>query len=169
MPRYLTSCLIALSFLTPAARADDDKGDEVRSVTDAALSVPDEAADALAVLDAFSASLAAGDLAAATAHLHADVLILESGGAEHSREEYLAGHAGHDAEFLKTAKATLKRRIARASGDLVWAGSESEIHAQQGDKPLRLSSTETAILRKTADGWKIVHIHWSSRRIDASE
>jgi hypothetical protein len=28
---------------------------------------------------------------------------------------------------------------------------------------LMISSTETAILRKTGAGWKIVHLHWSSR------
>jgi hypothetical protein len=28
---------------------------------------------------------------------------------------------------------------------------------------LMISSTETAILRKTVQGWKIVHLHWSSR------
>ena len=91
------------------------------------------------------------------------MLILESGGAERTRDEYLGGHAKHDAEFLKTAHITLQRRIAEASGDLVWVGSESEIHASRGDKMLMISSTETAVLRKTAQGWKIVHLHWSSR------
>ena len=29
---------------------------------------------------------------------------------------------------------------------------------------MMIDSTETMVLRKAADGWKIVHIHWSSRR-----
>ena len=97
------------------------------------------------------------------AELDPAVLILESGGAERSRDEYLGGHAKHDAEFLKAAHITLKRRTAQASGDLVWVGSESEIDASKHDKMLMISSTETAILRKTVQGWKIVHLHWSSR------
>lgn len=91
------------------------------------------------------------------------VLILESGGAERSREEYLSHHARSDAKFLAGSHSELKRRRARIDGDLAWVGSESELHAQHNGKPMTLLSTETMVLKHTADGWKIVHIHWSSR------
>ena len=133
------------------------------------IDVPAQAGAAVAVAERFSDALASGDLKTVEELLARDVLILESGGAERSRDEYLGGHAKHDAEFLKAAHITLKRRTAQASGDLVWVGSESEIHASKDDKMLMISSTETAILRKTDDGWKIVHIHWSSRRINGDQ
>lgn len=136
-----------------------------RDVASAQLEVAPAAADAVAALERFSTALSAGNLEAAGAELDPSVLILESGGAERSREEYLGGHAKNDASFLKAAHITLKRRTAAASGDLAWVASESEIHATKDGKPLAIASTETAILKKTAAGWKVVHLHWSSRRL----
>lgn len=122
-----------------------------------------EAKPAVAAVEAFSTALQAGDLNRAGVWLADDVLILESGGAERSKTEYLGGHAKHDAEFLKSAHVQLKQRTAKAAGELAWVGSESELHATKDGKPLTLLSTETMVLRRTGDGWRIVHIHWSSR------
>lgn len=118
---------------------------------------------AVAVVEAFSKALQAGDLKRAGALLAPDVLILESGGAERSREEYLGNHAISDAAFLKGAHVQVKQRTARVQGALAWVGTESEIHATKDGKPLTLRSTETMILKKTGNDWRIVHIHWSSR------
>jgi ketosteroid isomerase-like protein len=107
--------------------------------------------------------LQAGDLERAGALLAEDVLILESGGAERSKEEYLGGHAGHDVEFLKGAHVQLIHRTARLEGGIAWVGTESELHASKDGKPMTLLSTETMVLKNTLDGWRIVHIHWSSR------
>jgi len=134
------------------------------AVADASpMDVPDEAQAAAATVDRFSAALSKGDLDRAGAELDPDVIILESGGAEHSAAEYLSGHAKHDAEFLKDAHQQPGRRTARRSGDLAWVASESELHVQHDGKPLTVVNTETMVLRSTEAGWKIVHIHWSSR------
>lgn len=62
--------------------------------------------------------------------LDADVLILETGGAERSRDEYIGHHAISDAQFLKGTHNQIKRRTARIDGGLVaWVGTESELHA----------------------------------------
>jgi ketosteroid isomerase-like protein len=42
-------------------------------------------------------------------------------------------------------------------------GTESELHASKDGKPITLLSTETMVLKNTPNGWRIVHIHWSSR------
>jgi ketosteroid isomerase-like protein len=120
-------------------------------------------APAEAVADRFSTALQAGDLDTVGALLAEDVLILESGGAERSRAEYLEHHAISDAEFLKTAHVQRLRRTARLEGSTVWIGTESEIHTAKDGQPLALLSTETMVLRLTPAGWRIVHIHWSSR------
>ena len=39
----------------------------------------------------------------------------------------------------------------------------------QEGKTITLLSTETMVLKKTAQGWKIVHIHWSSHAIKAEK
>ncbi|HEU4773172.1 MAG TPA: nuclear transport factor 2 family protein [Lysobacter sp.] len=129
----------------------------------AAIDISEEAAPAVAIADQFGQALAAGDFETVETLLAPDVLILESGGAERSREEYLSHHAISDAKFLKDAHHQLLRRRAQVAGDLVWIGSESELHTTKDGKPLTLLSTETMVLRNTPDGWRIAHIHWSSR------
>jgi len=127
------------------------------------LDVPVDARDAVAIVDHFFAALSAGDLDRAGAMLDPRVVILESGGAEHSAQEYLGGHAKGDAAFLGQAHQRLQRRTARIDGDLAWVASESELHTQREGKPAVTLSTETMVLQSTRAGWMIVHIHWSSR------
>lgn len=164
-----TAFTLALALCTPQAWAHGNEKHTPapitagRDTTGARLAIAPEAADAVAVLERFSVALGRGELDRAAAELDPAVLILESGGAERSRADYLGSHANHDAEFLSAAHVALKQRSAQASGDLVWVGSESEIHASKDGKPLAIASSETAVLRRTAQGWKIVHIHWSSR------
>lgn len=50
------------------------------------------------------------------------------------------------------------------AGDLAWVSSESAIHAMKGKEMLMIDATETMVLRKSDKAWRIVHIHWSSRR-----
>ncbi len=127
------------------------------------LDVPPAALAPVAVIERFGRSLAAGDLKTVETLLDADVLILETGGAERSRNEYLGHHAIGDAKFLKGTHSEIKRRTARVDGGLAWVGTESELHASKDGKPITLLSTETMVLKKTPAGWQIVHIHWSSR------
>ena len=138
-------------------------------VTHDQLDVDRAAADAVSVVERFSTALAAGRIDSAARELDPKVVILESGGVEQSRDEYLAGHATADAEFLKNAHITLQRRTARATGDLAWVASQSQIHVAKGAETMLIDSTETMVLHKAADGWKIVHIHWSSRRASAQQ
>jgi hypothetical protein len=144
--------ILAVFLLPGLARADAQPID-----------VPDGAKAAAATVDRFFAALSAGDLEKAGAELDPGVIILESGGAEHSATEYLEGHAKHDAEFLRGAHQVPGRRIARVSGELAWVASESELHVQDDGKPMTIASAETMVLHSDGAGWKIVHIHWSSQ------
>ncbi len=128
-----------------------------------AVDAPDPAAAAVAVVERFSAALKAGDLDTVSTLLAPDVVILESGGAERSREEYLAHHAGADATFLRDARVESGPRVARVEGSLAWVASESETHVFREGKPAAFLGTETMILQRGSEGWRIVHIHWSSR------
>jgi uncharacterized protein (TIGR02246 family) len=131
-----------------------------------ATAASDAAAPAIAAVDKFSAALVAADFATVESLLDPDVVILESGGAERSRAEYLGHHALADAEFLKGAHIQVTHRSARAEGDLAWVATESDMHASSDGKPMTLLATETMVLRRTGDDWRIVHIHWSSRKKD---
>lgn len=152
--------LAAFAFIPGMALAH---GPEAHAKTAASSPVDDRAEPVVEVIEQFSAALQAGDLGRAGKLLADDVLILESGGAENSREEYLGGHAIHDAAFLKESHVVVARRTARVEGPLAWVGTESELHTTKEGKPITLLSTETMVLKQTATGWRIVHIHWSSR------
>jgi ketosteroid isomerase-like protein len=134
--------------------------------TAAVINVPAAAKDAVATVDRFTNALSGGDLTKAGAELDPNVLILESGGAERSAAEYLRGHAKGDAAFLKTVHQQLLHRTAHVDGDFAWVASESELHTQKDGKPVTVLSTETMVLQRRAAGWKIVHVHWSSRKKD---
>lgn len=58
-----------------------------RDVSKAVLNVAANATDPVKTVERFSAALSAGDLAKVAAELDANVVILESGGAEHSSAE----------------------------------------------------------------------------------
>jgi ketosteroid isomerase-like protein len=152
MNRFISLIPVALLLAAYPAVAAEPKVD-----------VPEEARAAAATVDRFFTALSAGDLTRASAELDPQVIILESGSGEYSAAEYVGGHAKHDAEFLKAAHHKPGRRTARVSGDLAWVASESELHTQKDGKPAVSLSAETMVLRLTAAGWKIVHVHWSSR------
>lgn len=122
-----------------------------------------EALEAAKVVDAFHAALARGDGAAAAALLAEEALIYEGGHAERSKAEYASHHAGADAAYAAAVSSTLTHRSGFADGRLAWIASESRTTGKYKDKPVDRVTTETMVLRQTSDGWRIVHIHWSSR------
>jgi ketosteroid isomerase-like protein len=152
----------ALAQTTPTP--DEHAGHHVAPATDAANEVPAEAEAAVAVVESFGSALARGDLKTVESLLDPGVLVLESGGAERDRAEYMGHHAIADAEFLAKAPQQTSHRRARVSGELAWVATESELHATDDGEPMTLLSTETMVLRRTDAGWRIVHIHWSSRK-----
>lgn len=119
--------------------------------------------DAAKVVDSFHSALASGDMGRAAAMLSEAVLIFEAGGAERSKSEYAASHLAADATFAKALPSELTRRTGGASADIAWVASEGRTRGRYKDRDVDQITTETMILRKAADTWRIVHVHWSSR------
>ena len=117
---------------------------------------------AVRVVDAFTAAIQAAKFDVAAKLLDPKVSIFESGSVERSRDEYMGHHAIADAAFLQNAEIQQRYRQAQIDGKLAWVATESLLHTKQDGKDIVLFSTETMLLKKTAAGWKIVHIHWSS-------
>ena len=159
-PPSIFACMLAGLIALPSVVSAHNPS--ARSDSTPAPQITEQAQPVVAVVEQFTAALKAGDLKLAGEFLAEDVLVLESGGAERSRQEYLGHHAAADAAFLKDAQIEVKSRTARAEGSFAWVGTESELHTTRNGEPLSLLTTETTVLKRSAGIWRIVHIHWSS-------
>jgi ketosteroid isomerase-like protein len=119
-------------------------------------------AEAEAVVDGFHLALAKGDTKAAAALLADDALIFEEGAAERSKAEYAGHHLPADAAFSQAVKSETARRSSDAVGDIAWVASEGRTKGTFKGRQVDRLTAETMVLRRTGEGWKIVHIHWSS-------
>jgi ketosteroid isomerase-like protein len=111
----------------------------------------------------FHEALAAGDRAAALALLDEKVIVLESGGSE-SRKEYESHHLASDIEFARAVKSERGPTVVTVDDDLAWAWSTSTARGEFRGKPVNSTGAELMVLRRAADQWRIVAIHWSSRK-----
>lgn len=140
---------------------EDAHGPAHHDASDAATSLAPALTAPAEIVDAFHHALSTGDLSAAQALLEPEVQVFEGGEIEHSAAEYAAHHLPADAAFLSTARVTPISRTGVATADIAWLASESRISVDGAD-PREMVSIETMILRRTAQGWRIAHIHWSS-------
>ena len=115
-------------------------------------------------VEAFHAALSSGERAAVLALLSPQVVIFEGGGAEMSRDEYASHHLDGDMQFEQNTHHEIVERSSSSEGDLAWVITRSKTSGTFREKSIDLVGTETMVLRRTGDGWRIVHIHWSSRK-----
>ena len=57
----------------------------------------------------------------------------------------------------------MTRRSGDASGDVAWITSEGRTTGTFNGRAVDRITAETVLLRRHGDGWRIHHIHWSSR------
>jgi ketosteroid isomerase-like protein len=131
------------------------------SITAAAASAASSPKEALA---AFHAALVAGDKARVLELMAPDVAIYESGRVERSRDEYASHHLGGDMEFAQTATRKVLKQSERADGNMAVIWQETETSGTSRGKPIHVLGTETALLEQNGSTWRIVHVHWSSRK-----
>lgn len=117
---------------------------------------------ARAVVTGFKDALRAGDGEAAVRHLHPEVRVFEGGHSE-TLEEYRSGHLVADMRFLSAVETATTWDSVEVEGDLALYLSRYHTTGTFGDREIDAEGVETMVLRRTADGWRILHIHWSSR------
>jgi ketosteroid isomerase-like protein len=154
MKRLILAAVLALA--APDAMAQGLLEGPARIVDEATL-------PAVAVVDAFHAALGSGNAEAVLLLLTEDVMILEEGGAERSREEYAGHHLPADMAYAAATGSEVTRRSAWIEGDIAWVLSEGRTSDQFNGRAVNRLTAETMILQRHADGWRIRHIHWSSR------
>jgi ketosteroid isomerase-like protein len=128
-------------------------------------SAPCLAASPKETVASFHAALAAGDKATALGLLAPEVAIYEAGHVERSRDEYASHHLQGDIDFAKTTTRKLLRENERIAGDTAVVWEESETTGTAMGMPVRALGTGTTVLEKRGNGWAIVHVHWSSRKV----
>lgn len=153
----LHSIILAAALAASSPALASDAGAQAGGATPLAV----EAREAAAVVDAFHAALRSGDTDAALALLADDVLIFEGGRVERSKAEYASHHLAADAAFSKAVASVLTERTTGSSGHVAWVASEGRTTGEYKGRAIDRTSAETMILRRSGDGWKIIHIHWS--------
>jgi ketosteroid isomerase-like protein len=121
-----------------------------------------EEAAVRAVATAFGNALETGDSTAALALLHPDVVIFE-GGSWETLEDYRSGHLRADMRYLQATQQETLRAVVHVSGDQALVTREFSTTGTMGERVIDSIGVETLILVRTDEGWKIRHIHWSSR------
>jgi ketosteroid isomerase-like protein len=115
-------------------------------------------------VDRFYLAIAKSDRPAVGSILAPDVQIFESGFVERSRDEYLSHHFEADAKFAKAVTRKVIKHSEQIAGNMALVLAETETVGSYEGKPVALIGTETAVLRLDGGDWRIVHIHWSSRK-----
>ncbi|HEX6316039.1 MAG TPA: nuclear transport factor 2 family protein [Gemmatimonadaceae bacterium] len=121
-----------------------------------------DSAAVAAVVARYTDALTRGDSATALALLSDDAVILESGGIE-TRAEYRSHHLPADINASKAAPGQRAPVHVRVHGEVAWTTTTSSRQRQVNGNTVTSSMAELMVLVKTAAGWKISAIHWSTR------
>lgn len=121
-----------------------------------------DSAEVAGVVDRFHAALASADTATVLRLLAPDVVVQESGGVE-NLSEYRSHHLPADMAFAQAVKRERSPIRVKVSGDMAWATSTSTTVGEFRGRAVNSQGAELMVLRRGAEGWRIVAIHWSSR------
>ena len=111
----------------------------------------------------FHQALASGDSATAANLLTDDVAVLESGELQR-RGDYLSHHLAADIAFAKAVPSTRVVRQVTVVGDAAWIVATSSTSGTFQGRAVRSEGAELMALRRAGGNWRIVAVHWSSRR-----
>jgi ketosteroid isomerase-like protein len=141
--RTLAALLLAL-LLAGAASAQ-----EARTPTDA--------------VDAFHRALTQANTAAALSLLARDLVVFEFGVTDLTLEQYAFAHLPFDMNIAAATQWKVETRRQGGGGDDWWVVTTYRVTGtdKQG-QPIDNTTLETALLRRTAGAFRIVHIHWST-------
>lgn len=124
---------------------------------------PSDTAAISAVVDAFHQALAAGEEERAMSLLSPDALIVEAGTVQ-TRAEYQSEHLKEDIAFAREVPGTQTSHKVAQAGETAWVTSTFRVTGKFHDKVIDSVAAETAVLTRTADGWRIRAIHWSGHK-----
>jgi len=151
--------VVAVAGLAPALSGAPEVGPPPAGGTSEGVAAGDSVK---AVVHAFHDALAAGDSARALELLHPEVRVFESGHAE-TLAEYRSGHLAADIAFSRAVERTVLGEHVSGGERRTLYLSEYRMSGTFRGEDVELHGTETMALVRTDAGWRIRHIHWSSR------
>jgi len=165
MRTFVSACFLALSAFAagPAFAQAAAPATLPAATTQQAPVMSPEARDAVELVDAFVAVLAAGQLEAARQFMAPDAVIVANGKTLGTRDRYIDGPARGDAAALRTVDRDVLGRNAWAGPGFAYVVTEKRLRTPGATNGPSEVVIETMLLRKTEGGWKIAHVHWSGR------
>lgn len=146
----------------PGVPVRKDAGADAGSAARGGVGAESDSAAVARSVDRFHQALATGDSATALALLAPDAVILESGGVE-TRAEYRGHHLPGDIAFARAVPRQRSEIRVRVEGNAAWATSTSTVQGEFRGRQINSQGAQLMVLRRTADGWRIAAVHWSSR------
>jgi ketosteroid isomerase-like protein len=115
------------------------------------------------VVDAFHAALRNKDTAGALSLLDRGVVVFEFGAADLTAEAYAFRHLPFDMDVAVATRWKLETRRVGGEGGERWVLSSYRVTGRHANgAPIDLTMLETAILRRSGEGFRIAHLHWST-------
>jgi len=105
-----------------------------------------------------------GDSAAVGSLLADDVLIIEGGHAQTSKDDYMAGHMKSDMAFLPHMETAVLDRTRGRAGNRAWVVTYSRSKGNYKGKDYDHETREFLLLRKQDGEWKIAMIEWAEQK-----
>ncbi|MDT0496803.1 nuclear transport factor 2 family protein [Algiphilus sp. W345] len=118
------------------------------------------------IVDGFRKAVLRGNADEALGMLASDVVIYEQGFSEFDRREYAGDHLAADIQFEKSIHRAITWRQVFQDEVYAFVISEYRLTGDLDGEPLNIATTETMVLRRDAQSWKIAHIHLSSHSVD---
>lgn len=116
-----------------------------------------------AALQAFTDAMQIGNRDLAGEWLAANVVITDGAVRTRSREEYVAGAMHRTMDVLKTAKIVVQDRQVHPNVDSAHIVTTSRVTGRDGNGAVDIVRTETAMLRRLPEGWRIVELDTQSK------
>lgn len=121
-------------------------------------------------VDGFHAALKRKDTAGALSHLDRSLVVYEFGKMDATIEAYALSHLPGDVDMAAVTTWSLQARRLGGSGNERWVLSTYHVTGKRPDgKPIDQTMLETAIVRRAGEGFRIVHLHWSSDKSDLQD
>jgi len=122
-----------------------------------------DSADVAGLVQRLYTAIEQADSVTAISLLTEDAEILESGSVE-SVADYRAHHLPADIAFAKAIKSRRAPLRVSVRGDIATTTSTSVTKGTFRDRAVDTAGAELIVARRTAQGWRISAIHWSTRR-----